>query len=40
MHVKMVGWSDGPDTRRFEMWTTMGEETYQSLDATYTRAGE
>jgi hypothetical protein len=29
---------EGSDTRRFEMWTTTGGETYQSMAATYTRA--
>jgi hypothetical protein len=38
MQVKMVGWMEGSDTRRFEMWTTTGGETYQSMAATYTRA--
>lgn len=40
MHVKMAGWMEGSDTRHFEMWTTMGGETYQSMAGTYMRASE
>lgn len=40
MQVKMVGWQEGPDRRVFEMWTTMGDQTFQSMEATYTRSTE
>ncbi|MEZ5332183.1 MAG: DUF1579 domain-containing protein [Thermoanaerobaculia bacterium] len=37
MHVKLVSWKEGPDRRIFQMWSTIAGQTFQAMEATYTR---